>query len=76
MSYPRVIRSEPKMNGRHRWSIRLNEYSYCIEVVANQEEDAIQIAILTDKCIKLEKQVKDLKELESKVEHDYTNAPT
>jgi hypothetical protein len=64
------------MNGRHRWSIRLNEYSYCIEVVANQEEDAIQIAILTDKCIKLEKQVKDLKELESKVEHDYTNAPT
>ena len=76
MSYPRVLRSDPKMNGRHLWSIRLNEYSYCIDVVANCEEDAIQIAILKDKCAKLEKQVKELSEPDSNVEHNYTYAPT
>jgi hypothetical protein len=80
MTYPRVLRSEPKMNGRHRWSIRLSESIYYIEVVANQEEDAIQIAILTNKCSQLEKQVKELKaqleEPDSDVEHNYSYAPT
>jgi hypothetical protein len=76
MSYPRIIRSEPKMNGRHRWSIRLNVNNHCIEVIANQEEDAIQIAILTDKCEQLEQKVKELSEQQSDVEHNYTYAPT
>lgn len=80
MTYPRVLRSDPKMNGRHIWSIRLSEYIYYIDVVANQEEDAIQIAILTNKCSQLEKQVKELEaqleESNSNVENVYTYAPT
>ena len=76
MEYPRILRSDPKMNGRHHYSIKVREGVHYLTVIANCQEDALEIARLIDKCEQLEQQVKELSEPDSNVEHNYTYAPT
>ena len=81
MTFPaEVVREELNMFGQFMWTVRLTPYSFSMRVAAHTKDDAIQIAILTDKCSQLDKRVKELEALleepDSNVEQNYTYAPT